>query len=148
MGNHRRFKSNRQFRMQRKRQQQVDEMQQLALVRIQYLFSEAFRIYPINPLLSNRYIEFARRLAMATRTSLPPYLKRYICHGCKRLLVTGQNMHIRIRNRRHYGTYLAVTCLDCRHIARYIIKGRVCRRIRHQSSLLSSSSPESAREDH
>lgn len=112
-------------------QRQYELMQELALERIIDLLNRAQYIVHDNPVLANRYVEHARRLSMAVKVPIPPELKRLICHGCKQLIIPGNNMRFRIHNRNHYGTYLVVTCLSCGHITRYLVKGKACH---HQSA--------------
>lgn len=108
-------------------QKKYDEMQEITTQRISFLFHEAKSVFPINKELANRYIYHLRRLSMATKTLIPLSYKRYICHGCKHLLVPGNNMRFRFYHRRHYGSYLIVTCLDCNHKTRYLYKGKMYR---------------------
>jgi ribonuclease P protein subunit RPR2 len=102
-------------------------MQELALERIEFLATQAFAQAPTNLELANRYIHHARRLAMGAKVPIPKHLKRHICHACKKILVPGQTMRFRLHRRLNYGSFLSVTCLQCGHITRYIIKGRARR---------------------
>jgi RNase P subunit RPR2 len=111
-------------------QKKYDEMQEIAKTRILFLFNEAGRVFPTNQTLAHRYIFHVRRLSMATKTPIPIQQKRYICHGCKHLLVPGTNMRFRFYRKKHYGSYLSVVCLDCNHITRYLYKGPACRKYR------------------
>ena len=102
-------------------------MQKLARGRIEELIEFANQTHSKDPKLANRYVTMARNIAMGTKVAIPASLKRYICHSCKELLVPGRNMRFRIHNKKHYGTYISVTCLSCGHISRYIVKGRARR---------------------
>ncbi len=102
-------------------------MQKLARGRIEELIEFAKQTHSEDPKLANRYVTIARNIAMGTKVAIPAYLKRNICHNCKELLVPGRNMRFRINNKKHYGTYVSVTCLSCNHITRYIVKGRARR---------------------
>ena len=102
-------------------------MQKLARCRIEKLIEFSKQAHSEDPKLANRYVSIARNIAMGTKVAIPASLKRYICHNCKELLVPGRNMRFRINNKKHYGTYVSVTCLSCGHITRYIIKGRAKR---------------------
>ena len=102
-------------------------MQKLARGRIEELMEFAKKTHSEDPKLANRYVTLARNIAMGTKVAIPAYLKRYICHNCKELLVPGRNMRFRINNKKHYGTYVSVTCLSCGQISRYIVKGRARR---------------------
>ncbi|MHA1721318.1 MAG: ribonuclease P protein component 4 [Promethearchaeota archaeon] len=103
-------------------------MQKLARGRIKDLMQFAKEKHPEDPELANHYVTLARKIAMGTKVKIPLDLKRYICHNCKELLVPGKNMRFRINSKKHYGTYLSVTCLSCGHITRYMIKGRAKRK--------------------
>ncbi len=84
---------------------------QIARRRIQVLFEQAERTCKENPKLAQRYVESARRVAMAARLRLPATYKRRICKSCNTLLVPGYNARVRIRARRE--THTVVTCLCC-----------------------------------
>ena len=64
-----------------------------------------------NPDLSSRYVETARKIAMAARIRLPAKYKRQICRKCNSLLVVGDNCRVRIKQRRE--PHVVVTCLNC-----------------------------------
>ncbi len=102
-------------------------MQKAARERILDLMSRADAKFSEDPALSQYYIELARKLAMATKISIPREMKRRICHNCKHWLVPGKNVRYRINNRKNYGSYITVTCLECNNITRYIFKGNACR---------------------
>ena len=109
------------------RNRKMDQMQELALERIHDLFHRAIAIYDIDPNLAHRYISLCRGYAMSVKISLPRAIKQQICHGCKHLLLVGKTSRIRIHHRPHYATYISVTCLQCHHITRYLLKGRATR---------------------
>ena len=102
-------------------------MQKLARGRVEELMEFAKQTHSEDPKLANRYVTLARNIAMGTKVAIPAYLKRNICHKCKELLIPGRNMRFRINNKKHYGTYVSVTCLSCGQISRYIVKGRARR---------------------
>ena len=102
-------------------------MQKAARERILDLMSRADAKFSEDPALSQYYIELARKLAMATKIPIPREMKRRICHKCKHWLVPGKNVRYRINNRKNYGSYITVTCLECNNITRYIFKGNACR---------------------
>ncbi len=102
-------------------------MQKLARGRIEELMKFAKEKHSEDPKLANRYVAIARNIAMGTKVAIPVYLKRNVCHNCKELLIPGRNMRFRLNNKKHYGTYVSVTCLSCNHITRYIVKGRARR---------------------
>ncbi len=100
-------------------------MQDVALERVNDLLDRAHATYSQSPDLANRYVFLARRIAMGAKIRIHLSKKRYICHSCKNLLVPGENMRFRMRHKKHYGSYLSVTCQSCGHITRYLCKGKV-----------------------
>lgn len=126
MGRNPRRNSSHHRRRQSKRQQRHQLMQEMAKERILYLFEMADAEFSRDSDLANKYITLIRKLAMSTKISLPEEIKRRICHNCKKLLYPGQNVRYRIIHRVNYGSYLAITCLECNHITRYIFKGNAC----------------------
>jgi len=84
---------------------------QIAKQRIQSLFQKAKNVYRANPQLSSRYIETARKIAMAAKIPMPTVYKRQICKKCNTLLVQGDNCRVRIRQKRE--PHVVITCLSC-----------------------------------
>jgi ribonuclease P protein subunit RPR2 len=93
---------------------------QIAKHRIQILFQQAEEAYRENPQLASRYIEVARKIAMAAKIRLPTHYKRRICRNCNALLVLGENCRVRVKQRRE--PHLVVTCLDCGHQMRVLLR--------------------------
>jgi len=93
---------------------------QVAKNRIRILFEQAETVRKANPELSSRYIETARKIAMAARLRLPFGYKRQICKKCNSLLVAGDNCRVRIRQRRE--PHLVVTCLTCGSKTRIMLR--------------------------
>ena len=84
---------------------------QIAEQRIRVLFQQAESVHKANPELSSRYIETARKIAMAARIRLPVQNKRRICKNCNTLLVPGDNCRVRIKQKRE--PHVVITCLNC-----------------------------------
>lgn len=122
---------------QQRYQRRQEEMETMALERMEDLFQRAWVIANSNPTLAQRYIDQIRRYSMATKVRIPLNLKRYICHHCKQLFVPGTSMRFRIHQQPNYGTYLSVTCLRCGHITRYLVKGPAS----HNNSTISDARP-------
>jgi len=93
---------------------------QIAKQRIQVLFQQAKKVYRTNPQLSSRYIETARKIAMAARIRLPITLKRQICKNCNMLLVPGDNCRVRIKQKRE--PHVVITCLNCGAQTRILLR--------------------------
>lgn len=83
----------------------------IAQQRIQVLFQQAKKVYHDNPQLSSRYVETARKIAMAAKMRLPTVYRRQICKNCKMLLVQGDNCRVRIKQKRE--SHVVITCLNC-----------------------------------
>ncbi len=70
--------------------------------------------------LARQQAELARRLMLRFNVRLEWPLKRFYCHGCKRLIVPGVNARARLAGGGQ--RILRITCLECGHINRKIIK--------------------------
>ena len=57
---------------------------------------------------ARHFVLLARRLAMSTRTRLPPLLSRRFCRKCNSYLKPGENLSVRL----HMGK-LVYYCKDC-----------------------------------
>ncbi len=95
---------------------------QIAKSRMEYLFNLAHDIFPKNKYLANRYVYLARRYAERTQTKISPKWKRRICHNCKTFLYPGINARYRLQSRKGKGSHVSMTCLECNHTTRYLIK--------------------------
>jgi ribonuclease P protein subunit RPR2 len=93
---------------------------QIAKQRIQILFRQAEKARKENPQLASRYVEVARKIAMAAKIRLPPEYRRRVCRNCNALLVVGDNCRVRIKQRRE--PHLVVTCLACGHQSRVLLR--------------------------
>jgi ribonuclease P protein subunit RPR2 len=93
---------------------------QIARQRIQVLFQQAKKVYPDNPQLSSRYVETARKIAMAAKIRLPTVYRRQICKNCHMLLVQGANCRVRIKQKRE--PHVVVTCLNCGYQTRMLLR--------------------------
>jgi ribonuclease P protein subunit RPR2 len=93
---------------------------QIARQRIQILFQQAKKVYRDNPQLSSRYVETARKIAMAAKIRLPTVYRRQICKNCNMLLVQGANCRVRIKQKREL--HVVVTCLNCGYQTRMLLR--------------------------
>lgn len=93
---------------------------QIAKHRIQILFQQAEKARRENPQLAYRYVEVARKIAMAAKIRLPAEYRRRVCRNCNTLLVVGDNCRVRVKQRRE--PHLVVTCLACGHQARVLLR--------------------------
>ncbi len=69
--------------------------------------------------LARQQAELARRLMLRFNVRLEWPLKRFYCHGCKRLIVPGVNARVRLAGAGQ--KVLRLTCLECGHVNRKII---------------------------
>jgi ribonuclease P protein subunit RPR2 len=83
----------------------------IAKQRIQTLFTLARETYHDNPLLAQRYVDIARRIAMAAKIRLPAEYRRMVCRHCKSFILPGVSCRVRIKQRRE--PHVVITCLKC-----------------------------------
>ncbi|MEM1538890.1 MAG: ribonuclease P [Candidatus Bathyarchaeia archaeon] len=83
----------------------------IAMRRIVTLFLLARETYREDPNLAQRYVNIARRIAMAAKVRLPIEYRRQICRHCKSFLLPGVNCRVRIKQRRE--PHVTITCLKC-----------------------------------
>jgi|SRR3990170_3598751 len=84
---------------------------QIAKNRVRILLEQASAVHKGHPKLSSRYVETARKIAMAAKIRLPAKYKRQICKKCNSLLVVGDNCRVRIKQKR--SPHVVITCLNC-----------------------------------
>lgn len=90
--------------------------QDIALERIEILFSLAGKEFARHPDRSHRYAELARKIGMRYNVSIPKQIKRRICNKCNRYLFPGKNSKVRSSSST---LAMEVKCLECGHVARY-----------------------------
>ncbi len=99
--------------VQRSRPQTMNRnTKRIAAQRIKTLFTLAKQTSKQDPTLAQHYINTARKIAMATKTKLPPQYKRQICKHCKTFILPGVNCRIRINQTRQ--PHITITCLNCK----------------------------------
>ena len=98
-------------------------IKQIAKQRIEILFGQAKKTAPSNPKLAAVYVESARRIAMAARIRLPIEFRRETCRECNTLFRHGINCRVRIKQKRE--PHVVVTCLNCGHYTRYMLRKKV-----------------------
>jgi len=69
--------------------------------------------------LAGEQAELARRVMLKFNVRLDWSLKRFYCHGCKRLIVPGVNARVRLAGGGQ--KVLRLTCLECGHVNRKVI---------------------------
>lgn len=94
----------------------------IAMQRIQKLFSLAKETFNGDPSLAQRYVDVARRIAMAARIHLPTEYRRQICKHCKSFILPGVNCRVRIKQERE--PHMVITCFKCGKQTRIPLKKR------------------------
>lgn len=91
--------------------QKMNETKRIATQRIRNLFTLAKQTLHNDPYLAKRYVNIARRIAMAAKIRLPKEYKRQVCKHCKSFILPGVNCRVRIKHCRE--PHVVVTCLNC-----------------------------------
>jgi len=97
-------------------------IKRIARQRIQTLFRLAIQTHKEDPLLAQRYVDIARRVAMAAKVRLPTEYRRMVCRHCKSFILPGVGCRVRIKQRRE--PHVVITCLKCGKHMRIPLKGR------------------------
>lgn len=72
-----------------------------------------------DPELAKKQVKLARRVMLRFNVRFDYSLKRFVCHGCKGLIVPGVNARVRLAGGKP--KVLLATCLECGHVNRKII---------------------------
>ena len=83
----------------------------IAMQRIRTLFHLARETVHEDPALAQRYVDIARKVAMAAKVRLPKEYRSQICRHCKSFILPGVNCRVRIKQRRE--PHIVITCLNC-----------------------------------
>ena len=94
----------------------INTRNKIAAERIEILFKEAEKAFKKNPERSNRYIGIARKISMKTKTKIPSELKRKFCKNCKKYLMPGVNLRVRMSKGK-----VIYNCLNCGKIMRFSV---------------------------
>ena len=84
------------------------------------LLTTAVETAPKDLDLAKRQAALARRVMLRYNVRFDYSLKRFICHGCKKLLVPGVNARVRLSGGKQKA--LRVTCLECGRVNRKILR--------------------------
>jgi ribonuclease P protein subunit RPR2 len=95
------------------------ELREIAVQRIEKLMSSAVNYARKDLEIAKRHAEIARKIALRLNIRLPYKYKVHFCHGCKSFIVPGINCRVRIR-----GKVLRLTCLECGHVYRRILRAK------------------------
>lgn len=99
-----------------------NENKRIAMQRIYTLFRLAKETHRIDAFLAQRYVNIARKIAMAAKVHLPLEYKRQVCRHCKSFILPGVNCRVRIKQRRE--SHVVITCLKCGGHMRIPLKRR------------------------
>lgn len=83
----------------------------IAIQHVRKLFHLARESIHEDPTLAQRYVNIARKVAMAARVRLPREYRRQVCRYCKSFILPGVNCRVRIKQRRE--PHVVITCLNC-----------------------------------
>ena len=93
------------------------EQQKIARERIQVLFEQAKEMFKEDPMLSDRYVYLARKIAMKYKVKIPSRLKRKFCKHCYKFLVPSVNCRVRAQRGK-----VVYYCLSCKKFTRFPYK--------------------------
>jgi len=101
----------------RKHKQKPAKERRMALERVDILFQEAEKAFKINPKLSNRYVQLARKIAMKSKVRIRSELKKRFCKHCHSYLGPGVNCRVRLTKK-----HLTYYCFNCKKFMRFPYK--------------------------
>ncbi|MGB9740157.1 MAG: ribonuclease P protein component 4 [Candidatus Bathyarchaeia archaeon] len=99
------------------------ETKRIAMQRINMLFRLARETYVEDSALAQRYVDIARKIAMAAKVRLPKEYRRQVCRHCKSFILPGVNCRVRIKQRRE--PHVVITCLKCGKHMRIPLKNKM-----------------------
>ncbi len=83
------------------------------------LLSTALRTSATDLALARSQAKLARKVMLRFNVRLDYSFRRFICHGCKKLIVPGVNARVRLGHGRT--KVLRITCLECGRVNRKIL---------------------------
>ena len=86
-------------------------IKRIAMQCVRTLFHLARETVHEDPALAQRYVDIARKVAMAAKVRLPKEYRSQICRHCKSFILPGVNCRVRIKQRRE--PHIVITCLNC-----------------------------------
>jgi ribonuclease P protein subunit RPR2 len=91
-----------------------------AINTVKSLMGHAVRTSERDLALAQRQAELARKVMLRYNVRLDYSTKRFICHGCKKLIVPGVNARVRVGS--GSPPVIRITCLECGHTNRKLAK--------------------------
>lgn len=96
------------------------KVKDLATHRIEIIIKNSLESARYDLKLAQMQAMIAKRISMRYRVRLPYEIRQLFCKKCKRFIVPGINARVRIG--RSNVKAIRITCLECNHIYRKIIK--------------------------
>ena len=87
---------------------------------VKLLTESAVSLSHTDPEIAREQAALARKVKLRFNVRLDPSLTRFTCRGCKGLLVPGVNARVRLGHGKN--TIIRVTCADCGHVNRRVVK--------------------------
>ena len=100
--------------MVRKHKQKPVKFQKIATERINSLFKQAKEIFYLDPKLSNRYVQLARKIAMRYKVKIESKYKRQYCKHCYIYFIPPKTCRVRTKNGK-----LIYSCFNCKKFSRF-----------------------------
>lgn len=90
-----------------RRRKDSHKVRDLAMQRMEWLFSLAAEVHDLHPERSSRYVQIARQISTRTRVRMPRHLKRLQCRHCGCYL-SASSSRVRLCE-----GIIITTCLGC-----------------------------------
>ena len=90
-----------------------ERQKRIAKERVEILFEQAEKAFPLKPERANRYVALARKIAMKVNLSMPKKYKRRFCKHCYAYLQPSVNSTQRTREGK-----LVIYCKECKKYTR------------------------------
>jgi ribonuclease P protein subunit RPR2 len=103
--------------MVRKHKSKPLEQKKIVSERIAKLFEQAKENFSLDPKLSDRYVQLARKLSMRYKVTIISVYKRQFCKHCYSFFVPSKTCRVRTKN-----GMLVYLCLRCKKFSRFIYK--------------------------
>jgi ribonuclease P protein subunit RPR2 len=92
----------------------------LAMQRIETLVRNALETARTDPVLAQKQAKLAKRISTKFRVRLPYEIRQLYCKKCKLFIIPGKTARVRVG--RTNVKAIRITCLNCGHVYRKVIK--------------------------
>jgi len=92
----------------------------LAMQRIETLVRNALETARTDPVLAQKQAKLAKRISTKFRVRLPYEIRQLYCKKCKLFIIPGKTARVRVG--RTNVKAVRITCLNCGHVYRKVIK--------------------------